>query len=357
MQLLQLLRAFVNSISTGTQDQTSLDPFHLRCLAYVVRQGEGKLRTKNTPLGPLLSTLQRRLEFACQQNDQQAQYELICTLGLVLDAMADIGISKLSRESLHQPLLKLLKDLKGDKELHLAQAAVYAGQALLGISEDDTLLDASLRGALRVVDLALMTFGAVSSHDLHKLFEATKGAFAGARDLKDYARDAFKARRGSHWYVALRMTDILLRSRSIDKLVEFIEIATRDIKSGELLCGLYGQLEQGEEHLSPEDFKRIYDAIPGSKSDRVRAWARYLTEGRGYLQPNQVGELHSVHPLVDRSDYKWALDPFFWKASPGEHSESASRNLIKFTRSATLRGDSMPKTLCCSIILETRTNA
>ncbi|KAG2418465.1 hypothetical protein HFD88_001566 [Aspergillus terreus] len=307
-EFMQLLWTFVNSISTGTQDRTSLDPFHLRCLAYVVRQ--------------------RRLEFACQQNDQQAQYELICTLGLVLDAMADIGISKLSRESLHQPLLKLLKDLKGDKELHLSQAAVYAGQALLGISDDDTLLDASLRGALRVVDLALMTFGAVSSHDLHKSFEATKGAFAGARDLKDYAQDAFKARRGCHWYMALRMTDILLRSRSIDKLVEFIEIATRDIKSGELLCGLYAQLEQGEEHLSPEDFKRIYDAIPGSKSDRVRAWARYLTEGRGYLQPNQVGELHSVHPPVDRSDYKWALDPFFWKASPGEHSESASRNLM-----------------------------
>ncbi|KAL5365531.1 hypothetical protein BJX96DRAFT_179928 [Aspergillus floccosus] len=327
-EFMQLLRTFVNSISTGTQDQTSIDPFHLRCLAYVVRQGEGKLSTKSTPLGPLLSTLQRRLDFACQQNDQQAQYELICTLSLVLDAMADIGISKLSRESLHQPLLKLLKNLKGDKELHLAQAAVYARQALLGISDDDTVLDASLRGALRVMDLALMAFGAVSSHDLHKLFEAAKGVFAGARDLKGYARDAFKARRGSHWYMALRMTDILFRSRAVDKMVEFIEIATRDNKSEELLCGLYAQLEQGEEYLSLRDFKRIYDAIPGSKSDRVRAWAQYLTERHDHLQPNQVGGSHSGHPLPDKSDYTWALDRFCWNASTGEHSESTSRILM-----------------------------
>ncbi|KAL4896460.1 hypothetical protein BDV59DRAFT_106978 [Aspergillus ambiguus] len=328
-----LLRTLANSISTGTEDQTSLDPFHLRCLAYVIRRGEGKFSSRNSPLGSLLSALKRRIDSACQQREPQMQYELVCTLGYVLDALADIGITNLSRESLHQPVLGLLKELKRDKELHLAQAAAYARQALLGLSDDDTMLEASLRGTLRVVDITMMTLGGVSNHDIHKLYEAGRAAARAARDFKDYTKDALKARRGKHWYAALRVTDVLLHTRSIDKLVEFVKTETCNDPHKYFLCGLYAQLECGQEFLTPDEFRSVYEAIPFSKNDRVRAWAQYLAKEHGNLQPpDQNGKKQAGSHLgrheTEKSDYKWSLDHFSRKVTRNEDSKVMDSELM-----------------------------
>lgn len=65
---------------------------------------------------------------------------------LTIDAMADVSMSGISHENLYQPFIGLLDGLSQNPELHLAQSASYAAQALRDIEGNDTIGQASFRG-------------------------------------------------------------------------------------------------------------------------------------------------------------------------------------------------------------------
>ncbi|PYI28824.1 hypothetical protein BP00DRAFT_428025 [Aspergillus indologenus CBS 114.80] len=136
--------------------------------------------------------------------------------------MVDIGVSTISHEQLYKPLIALLDGFSHDRDLHVAQAAAYTGQALRGIQDDDTVGKASLRGLLRAIDLAMTVSGTVSSVDPSKIWEAVKSGIDGASRLRDFTWYMFKKRTGKSWYTALRATSVLIRTRSWDELSNFI---------------------------------------------------------------------------------------------------------------------------------------
>lgn len=107
----------------------NLDPTLLIRLVFALNLSEGGKRAPMR-LGHLLDNLRTRLEKAVQQNDVEIQYQLVCTLSIVLDVMADKKTTNLSRLELHDPLLKRFHELSKSQELRLARAAGYAYQAL-----------------------------------------------------------------------------------------------------------------------------------------------------------------------------------------------------------------------------------
>src|SRR6185369_14337985 len=83
----------------------------------------------------ILEILTDRLQNTHQQPGASAHlYERTRAISHLLDAMADINVTGLSRENLHTPLYEKLSELSNDKENPmLAYQAKYACQALLHV--------------------------------------------------------------------------------------------------------------------------------------------------------------------------------------------------------------------------------
>lgn len=256
----ELLRAFGNAIIKGTADGNILDSTLLNGFAHVIRKAQDNISASSASLGSVLRSLERRLKAAKDQAELETQYRLICTLSGVLDAMVDIGVSGLSQEELHGPLLNRLGgDLSKHEELRLAQAASYAYQALLGVPSDESPYRAVLINALKVGNGILKVAGAVWALDpgrlpdafenlanlpdlinsmvdvIGKLHEVCSGAQNRVEGMKLQPRQ--KA-----WYVALRYTGPLIRAGKLKELEEYIQkIPCSGDKK--YLCGLLMQLE------------------------------------------------------------------------------------------------------------------
>ncbi|KAH7120447.1 hypothetical protein B0J13DRAFT_612794 [Dactylonectria estremocensis] len=261
-----LSRAFNHAMIQGTADANTLDPQLLKGFTFVLRCAEDTKKAE-IELGPVMKSLQTRLKYAVEQAEPKTQYQLICTLSSVLDAIIDIKTAGLSREELHEPLLKQLATLSKDQELRLAQAAGYAYQALLGIPNDEGPYRGLWRHTLAVVEGTASVAGAVSTMDPAKLFD-------GLSKLQDLPRliismvDVVKALSGlvdslggavegmsflqkqKSWYVALRFTDMLIQAKAFNSLEHFLrEVPCRQEK--EFLCGIFAQLEQAWETRDP----------------------------------------------------------------------------------------------------------
>lgn len=182
----KLLRHVVNAINNETQEGTALDPGLLRSFVYIIRQRGNPTSDIHKVLGPLFSNMKNRLASTIDQGILEEQYEVTWTLCIVIDAMADVSMSGISHENLYRPLIGLLDGLSQNPELHLAQSASYAAQALRGIEDNDTIGQASLRGLVRAIDLAMMVAGAATSVDPGKIWEAAKSGFESGTKLKDY---------------------------------------------------------------------------------------------------------------------------------------------------------------------------
>lgn len=146
----ELLRVFGNAIIKGTADGNNLDPTLLNGFAHVIRKAKVNISASSASLGSVLRSFERRLKAAEDQAELETQYRLICTLSNILDTMVDIGVSGLSQEELHGPLLNRLGDLSKHEELRLSQAASCAYQALLGIPSNESPYRAALINALKV---------------------------------------------------------------------------------------------------------------------------------------------------------------------------------------------------------------
>ncbi|KAH6997421.1 armadillo-type protein [Ilyonectria destructans] len=300
----ELSRAFNNAIIGGTADSNILEPQLLKGFTFVLRCAEGTKRDE-VELGSVAGSLQVRLNSAVEQAEPKSQYQLICALSSVLDAMIDLKTAGLSREKLHEPLLKQLATLSKDQELRLAQAAGYAYQALLGIPNDEGPYRALWRHTSAVVEGTTNVTGAVSTMDPAKLFEGLAKlqdlprlissivdvvrALSGlANSLGDTADGVRFLQNQKSWYVALRFTDMLIQAKAFKSLEDFLPKVPCS-KEREFLCGIFAQLEQAWETGDPSVKGQIVDflervLIPaGSESPhpRVFKWVKLVANTLG----------------------------------------------------------------------------
>lgn len=103
-QYRHLVTSFANTIIRGTTDGTILDPELLTYFAFVLRYAPHTLSAETHMLGSVLKSLQTRLEKAQRQSEPEIQYQVVSILSIILDAMVDIKVSGIDRETLHEPL-------------------------------------------------------------------------------------------------------------------------------------------------------------------------------------------------------------------------------------------------------------
>jgi len=323
-----LSRAFGNMIIHGTADGNILEPQLLVAFVSVLRCAGGD-KTADVELGRTTKSLQTRLKAAVDQADPRSQYRLIRTSSSVLDALIDTKTAGLSREELHEPLLKQLESLSEERELRLAQAACYAHQALLGIPNDEGPYKALWRNMQPVIESVTKVAASVPTMDPAKLFDGlTQLAHLPAlvRSMVDVVKDlsglisslegaaeAVKLRqKQKSWYVALRFTEMLLSARAFGHLNEFVaKVPCRSEK--EFLCGLYAQLELAlksetqdtEEHEHPIVRLLNQVLVPlgcSSRHPRVYEWIKLLAD--------TLGQDHWESRLLPARGFRWRP----WKA-------------------------------------------
>lgn len=291
-----VITAFANKIIEGTKDRKIVDTQLDLHLATVLRCHGTKPKGV---LGPLLDSLQTRLEAAVEQAEPETQYHLLCALSVVLDAMVDAEASGISRESLQEPLLKHLKTLSESQELRLSQAAGYTWQALLCIPNDETPYQALLRTALDFAQTSSKVAGAAPTMDLSKLHDGVLGlgkvpelikamidvvqAIGELHGVAESAMQAFDKQ--ATWYSSLHFADLLIYKKNYAGLGDFI----RDIPCGkekEFLCGLFAKLEtawfSGGTNADAEAIVYFIDEnlvkeASSSKHQRVREWLKAVS--------------------------------------------------------------------------------
>ncbi|CAK7229678.1 hypothetical protein SBRCBS47491_007332 [Sporothrix bragantina] len=263
-----LLWTFMDAVIDGTADGSILRPELCDQFVRVLRlcdsidDGVSKpgQRPVDLQLELVMVSLQRRLEVSIGGAGLQAQYQIVDTLGRVLDAMNDAKTAGISRERYRESLLKSLDELGDSNEIRLAQAASYAYEALRGIPDDEGPYKALLRHGMGFVQAGAKIAGAVPTMDPSKLVDGLI-ALADVPDLvssmvdvveqiseavkaiRGVAQDVKLQRRPKKWYIALRFADILIQAREFPKVVEFI----RDVPCRldfDFLRGLYARLER-----------------------------------------------------------------------------------------------------------------
>src|SRR5579862_6781590 len=272
-----------------------LDPTLLIRLVFALNLADGG-KWVDMRLGPLLDSLRTRLDKAIEQNEVETQYQLVCTLSIVLDVMADKKTTHLSRVTLHDPLLKLFSKLSKSRELRLAQAAGYAYQAMLSIPNDEGPYKALWRHAYTIADGAAKLASAVSAMDPSKILEGAEKL----RDLPDLMKSLVDAAhalytvyngvndaalRQKRWYKALQCTEFLLQGNAFDHLKAFVEKVPCCQKK-DFLCSMFAQLEQAWEAGKPSTTKKIEQFLQDvlvpiakrSKHSRVQEWVKLVAD-------------------------------------------------------------------------------
>ncbi|RAH75006.1 NACHT domain-containing protein, partial [Aspergillus aculeatinus CBS 121060] len=255
-----------------------------------------------------VNALRERLDYKIRENALEAQYLLCYTLGVLLDVAVDIKASEIDKDSLRDPLLKLLADLKDHDEPRLAQAAAYAYEALRGISDNQGPWDIFWSNSWRVIAVAARTAGAVSTMnperlleagpDLMELLEFLKKIYDAGKDLVEAIKEMDEVfveniRRLPNqrlWYGILRYTSMLIMTggNSFDTLEHILpKVPCGD--SWQFWCGLYAQLEQGFLLGGQREKNRIIRVVNvtfdmkslqeiKAKSLRVQQWINLISE-------------------------------------------------------------------------------
>ena len=326
-----LLRAFENAVTRGTMDRTVLDPEVLLGLGRVLEFAKDNAGA-SIPLGSVLRSLRKRLESAVEEAEGERQYQLIHAISSVLDVMNEVKTTGLDREQLHGPLLKKLSTLSKHEEIHLSQAASYAYQALLGISDSEGPWLALWRNAYTVTGGAARVAGAVFTMDPSKLLEGLEtlqnipdlinsmiNVIKEVADLSNATRSTAETLKFSpkqkSWYVALRFTALLIHANALEYLKTFV-LRVPCLKEKDFLCGIFAQLEgawKAGEDSARNLILRILEEhlVPvGSKSEhgRVRAWVISIANTLHHIQWQEALEFPQQHwfsVLSKERDYKY----------------------------------------------------
>jgi hypothetical protein len=162
--------------------------------------------------------------------------QLTLAASFVLDAMADIHVEGLDRETLHEPLLSYLDSLKGNSDPFLMYQVAYAYQALLCVPDNETPWQATRRRTWKVIRGVSGLVSAVKGLDLNGFLESLKNIQQGLTgsteilkiavtvfdDVKSLAsssqrflnglKEGLSFQRKCAWYTALRGADTFIRN-------------------------------------------------------------------------------------------------------------------------------------------------
>ncbi|KAK3823327.1 MAG: WD40-repeat-containing domain protein [Benniella sp.] len=193
----------------------------------------------------ILRLFSKRLRDSHQQSPQH-MYQLTLAASYVLDALADIKVEGLDRETLHEQMSMYLDALKSNAEPYLIYQAAYACQALLCVPDNESLWQATIRRSGKVIQGVSGLVSVVRGLDLNGFIDGLKDiqqGLAGAsevlqvvvntfdgvnslstsgRGFLDALKEGFSFKRKCAWYAALRGADALIRDgefASFKKLV------------------------------------------------------------------------------------------------------------------------------------------
>ncbi|KAF9992761.1 hypothetical protein BGZ79_002687, partial [Entomortierella chlamydospora] len=232
----KLLQVFVNEVNRSILLKTHL----LGGLAQLIRNApQGYIDEDD--LVKILDLLNTRLKDTHKQSTQHI-YRLAQTISRVLDSMVDSQVEGLSRELLREPLSDYLKELQKSSDPYLVYQTAYAYQALLYVSNDESILQSMMRRTGKVVqgisgvisavkalnvvdlieDLQSIQDGLVGVENVIQLvsdtYEDTKRLAEGGEELIESLKEGFNFTRKSSWYPALRGLDSLLQE---GRFIEF----------------------------------------------------------------------------------------------------------------------------------------
>ncbi|PYI08454.1 hypothetical protein BO78DRAFT_416629 [Aspergillus sclerotiicarbonarius CBS 121057] len=254
-----LISSFCNAILEYTSDNNILDPALLQTFAHALRR-RGALSADNANLGAALDSLHIRLDRAAKAAEPEKQYQLICTLSIVLDAMVDIHVTGIDREWLHKPLRDQLDRYRKAPEPRLRQAASYAYEALRGVPDNDGPWKAFCRISWKVISVLAAVAGGISEmnpqniidaapdamellHIFRTLVRTGKEVFEGSESLKDAFFDTIRGlKKPMLWYGTLRYCRLLIEAGMFGLLKKIIP-GLPAFKEA-FWAGLYAQLEQ-----------------------------------------------------------------------------------------------------------------
>ncbi|KAG0319092.1 hypothetical protein BGZ97_002788, partial [Linnemannia gamsii] len=227
---------------------------------------EGTLSSSDLMDG--LKVLLERLQSAYQYDKDTTRLQtLLQTLTQLLEAMALIGVTGISRKHMQEPLKKILGGLSKHSHLTIQFQARYARQALAHIPNDESTSQAVARRTVDVAKGILTLANAVKTLDPVKLldtFEHFSEAFSGAdeitKELISLAKEFYEAgstvqkggteiregmdfNRRHRWYAALQATDILLAEGQFSQLEVFVRNSPYR-QHADFLQGLCQRLEQ-----------------------------------------------------------------------------------------------------------------
>ncbi|KAI8345456.1 hypothetical protein B0O80DRAFT_491764 [Mortierella sp. GBAus27b] len=170
----------------GIDHSGLLDFYQLDGLAHMIQGADpGFLHADD--LVKILGLLATRLRNTHKQSPQHI-YQLTLAASYVLDAMADIRVEGLDRETLHQPLLSYLDSLKGCSDPFLMYQVAYAHQALLCVPDNETLWQATLRRTTKVIRGVSGLVSAVKGLDLNGFLDGLEDIQQGLAGASEMAR-------------------------------------------------------------------------------------------------------------------------------------------------------------------------
>ncbi|KAF9909307.1 hypothetical protein EC991_008818 [Linnemannia zychae] len=148
VQLAQVLhkepsRSLLMSLVNTVRDSTLLHLHAMEGLAIVI-QGAAPGSIDSNDLVTILGILHERLQTIHIPSTSHL-YSLLFSVSRVLDAMETSQVGKIDRVTLHGPLTALLHDLESHQNPCVAFQAEYATQALLNITDNDTIWQAGFR--------------------------------------------------------------------------------------------------------------------------------------------------------------------------------------------------------------------
>ncbi|KAF9357446.1 hypothetical protein BGX34_009364 [Mortierella sp. NVP85] len=224
-EFLDLLREFYS----GIENSGPLNIPQLEGLAQLI-QGADLGHLSADDLVKILDLLNTRLTDTHQQSSEH-MYQLTMAVSHVLDAMADIKVTDLAREKLHDPLSSYLNELKKSSDPFLVYQAAYAYQALLCVPDDETIWQAAMRRTGKVIQGVAELASGAKDFDIDKLIEGLENiqiGFAGASKLAgaiktsyseltqgatfvDSIKEGLSFERKRDWYSALRGADVMIQ--------------------------------------------------------------------------------------------------------------------------------------------------
>jgi len=127
-----LLKTFIDTVNQSE----ILDLYSLKGLAKAI-QGSAPGSVDSDDLVTILRCLHKRL--GSTHSASHHNHYLLLAVSRVLDTMADAHIGDVDRVNLHEPLTDLLRESESSDNPYLTFQAAYATQALLNVSDDESI--------------------------------------------------------------------------------------------------------------------------------------------------------------------------------------------------------------------------